>query len=147
MNTRYTGQEISKILQTEAERVMSRKCDFHDIYTERGLYDCISTCEGSEFPEDWQLEIYPSIVRYEDSKSLTFVHKKFGSGRRRSIYDTIVAAIYRKAHYIRAVAVVHRDNPNIVFKDCVCIGCQDARAVPQNAVEAVVPNPMPPPNA
>lgn len=166
MNTRYTGEQIRKIIQIEADDVMSRKCNFHDIYTERGLYDCISDCEGCEFDELWQLEIYPSIIRHEDSKSLTFVHKKFMRCRR-MMFDTIVAAIYRKANRIREVCVVHREELRMgncqcrmadglrimcdyhrekrqrMGDDCKCIGCQDANAVPPNAVEAVVP----PPNA
>jgi hypothetical protein len=129
MNPRYTQQEINQMLQHDAEEVMNCKCHKHDFYTERGLYDCISECYMSDMDEDDQKHMYSSVVPYNNSKKLTDIHKQFGRGRR-TMYDTLVAALFIQAEILRFKCVFHR-NKN--FLECNCRGCQDALEQPQNA--------------
>jgi len=129
MNPRYTLQEINQMLQHDAEEVMNCKCHKHDFYTEHGLYDCIKDCFMSDMDEDDQKDMYSAIVPYMNSKRLTEIHKKFGKGRR-TMYDTLVAALFIQAEILRFKCVYHRNNN---FLDCNCRGCQDSLKQPPNA--------------
>jgi hypothetical protein len=120
---RETGVEMLKIMQKHAHDAMAEHCTLHDVYTERGLYDCIRDCYCNSMPFETQKELYPSIIHYEDSRLLTYVHKQYGHARKRTMYDTIVAGIWIKAEYIRSICVYHRHHT--INDVCHCRGCAD----------------------
>lgn len=133
----YTKQQIKKIIQDEANEVMTGVNDY-DTYERTNLYEFLFFEHCSEFEEEYQRDIYPSIVRHYSSKALTSIHKEFAPTRRRSMYDTIVAVIILEAEPLRMRNISHRDYPNL-DENCKCTGCYDRRS------NEVVP--VPPPNA
>jgi len=110
------NQEIKKIIQNHAKECMENDYDY-DMCDEAEIYEYIAWNYCDDFEEEYQLAIYPSIIGYYPSKKLTAIHNKFGlRGSRRSMYDTIVAAIMLEAEPLRVQNVFLRDNAHVIFQ-------------------------------
>ena len=145
MEPTYTKQQIKKIIQDEANEVMTGDNDYCT-YERHNLWMHISERHCSEFEEEYQHDIYPSIVHHYPSKVLTAIYKEFPINRRngrRGMYYTIVSAIMLEAEPLRIRNISHRDYPNL-DENCQCTGCYDRRSDDVIPVPVI---PVPPPNA